>query len=51
MKKEKTEELFVKWIDGQLTSEEEVQVVSLFQENENLEAELQEMKSVSGSVT
>ncbi|MDA7607935.1 hypothetical protein N8640_05535, partial [Akkermansiaceae bacterium] len=50
MKKEKTEELFVKWIDGQLTSEEEVQVVSLFQENENLEAELQEMKSVSGSL-
>ncbi|MDA7496242.1 hypothetical protein N8491_00430 [Akkermansiaceae bacterium] len=50
MKKEKTEELFVKWIDGQLASEEEVQVVSLLQENENLEAELQEMKSVSGSL-
>lgn len=51
MKKEKTEELIVKWIDGQLNSEEEVQLVGLFQENENLEAELQQMKSVSESVT
>ena len=51
MKKEKTEELFVKWIDGQLTSEEEVQLATLFQENENLETELQEMKSMSESIT
>ena len=50
MKKEKTEELFVKWIDGQLTSEEESQLAILFQEDGMLEAELQEMKSVSEAV-
>ncbi len=50
MKKEKTEELFVKWIDGQLTSEEESQLAILFQEDGKLVAELQEMKSVSEAV-
>jgi len=51
MKKEKTEELFVKWIDGQLTSAEEIQLATLFQENGNLEAELQKMKSLSEAVS
>jgi anti-sigma factor RsiW len=51
MKKEKTEELFVKWIDGELTSEEEGQLASLFKEDPDLEAELQEMKSLSETVS
>ena len=50
MKKEKTEELFVKWIDDQLTSEEESSGGKLVAgEWKILKAELQEMKSVSGS--
>ncbi len=44
MKKEKTEELFVKWIDGLLTSEEEVQLAALVKDDPGIEAGLQEMK-------
>lgn len=48
MKKEKTEELFVKWIDGQLSPDEEKQLDTLMQDDSAIEAELQEMKSLSG---
>ena len=51
MKKEKTEELFVKWIDGQLTPEEQSQLSSFLEEDPSLEAELQEMKSLSETVS
>jgi anti-sigma factor RsiW len=51
MKKEKTEELIVKWIDGQLDSNEERQLSALFQEDPDLEKELQEMKALSESVS
>ncbi|MDB4652729.1 hypothetical protein OAE39_00475 [Akkermansiaceae bacterium] len=51
MKKEKTEELFVKWIDDQLTSEEGNQLDTLFQEDPDLEAGLNEMKALSRSLS
>lgn len=50
MKKEKTEELFVKWIDGQLTPDEEKQLDSLMQDDAGILAELQEMKSVTVAI-
>ncbi|MEN8864516.1 MAG: hypothetical protein ABF381_02945 [Akkermansiaceae bacterium] len=51
MKKEKTEELFVKWIDDQLTSEEGSQLDALFQADPDLKAVLTEMKALSKSVS
>ena len=51
MKKEKTEELIVKWIDGQLDPDEERQLSAFFQEDSDLEKELHEMKALSESVS
>jgi len=51
MKKEKTEELFVKWMDGKLSPEEEGQLSSLFSEAPGLEKDLAEMKEMSGMVS
>lgn len=51
MKKEKTEELFVKWMDGELTPEEETLFATLLEEEPDLEKELAEMRAVSGMVS
>ena len=40
MKKEQTEELFVKWVDGRLNDEEQNQLDELFAADPKLEAEL-----------
>ena len=40
MKKEQTEELFVKWVDGCLNEEEQLQLDELFAAHPELEAEL-----------
>jgi hypothetical protein len=46
MKKDKIEELFVKWIDGKLSPDEKPQLQALMEEESEIEAELQELKSV-----
>jgi hypothetical protein len=51
MKKERTEELFVKWMDGVLTPEEESDLSELLTEDAALENELAEMKSVSAMIS
>lgn len=50
MKKEKTEELFVKWIDGLLSHEEEGQISDLMTHDPTLEDHLKELKALSRSV-
>jgi len=50
MKKEKTEELFVKWIDGLLTPEEEAQLAAVMEGDPGMKGELQELKKISESV-
>lgn len=50
MKKEKTEELFVKWIDGQLSREEENQLSDLLIDDPALDADLKEMRALARSV-
>ena len=50
MKKEKTEELFVKWIDGMLSREEEDQLSDLRNDDPDLEGELRELKALTQSV-
>jgi anti-sigma factor RsiW len=47
MKKEKTEELFVKWIDGQLTPDEENELNALMEGDSQIEADLREMKQLT----
>ena len=47
MKKEQTEELFVKWVDGCLSDEEQRQLDELFADDPGLEAELKGAKEVS----
>ena len=51
MKKESTEELFVKWMDGVLNSEEESDLLSLLADHPALEKELAEMKSMSTMIS
>lgn len=50
MKKDKTEELFVKWIDGKLSPDEEQELQVLMEEDSGIKAELQELKSVARTV-
>lgn len=50
MKKEKTEELFVKWIDGELSSADGEVFTTLLENDPGLKEELTEMKRVSGEV-
>ncbi|MFT6864265.1 MAG: anti-sigma factor RsiW [Akkermansiaceae bacterium] len=50
MKKEKTEELFVKWIDGQLSRDEDAQLRDLLNDDPDLEGELGELKALRQSV-
>ena len=47
MKKEMTDELFVKWIDGVLSPEEEKQMQILIENDPNVGTELEVMKSLS----
>lgn len=51
MKKEKIEELFVKWIDDQLSPEEGQQLSAILEDEPELKRELQEMKDLSLSVS
>ncbi|YCM44195.1 hypothetical protein V2O64_23080 [Verrucomicrobiaceae bacterium 227] len=50
MKKEKSEELYVKWVDGLLSPEEESQLATLMEESPELEAELSESRMVAEAV-
>jgi len=50
MKKEKTEELYVKWVDGLLTPEEEAQLNALMEENPELEPDLYQSRMVAQTV-
>jgi hypothetical protein len=47
MKKEQTEELFVKWVDGRLNNEEQSQLDELFAADRELETELTGAKDVT----
>lgn len=47
MKKEKSEELYVKWVDGLLTSEEEEQFKNFLEESPELEADLHQSRMVA----
>ena len=47
MKKEQTEELFVKWVDGRLSNEEQSQLDELFAADPELEAELTGAREVA----
>ena len=46
MKKEKSEELYVKWVDGLLSSEEEAQLATLMEETPEMESELSQSREV-----
>ncbi len=50
MKKEKTEELFVKWVDDQLSPEEQVQMDALLAEEPSLEAELYQCRNAADAM-
>jgi len=50
MKKEKTEELNVKWVDGLLSPEEEAELATLMEETPELEAELFQSRRVTQAV-
>ncbi len=50
MKTEQTEELFVKWMDGALTPEEDRELASLFAEDPGIKEELVAIKSVTSRV-
>lgn len=50
MKKEKSEELYVKWVDGLLSPEEESQLATLMEETPELEAELSRSRMVARAV-
>lgn len=50
MKKERTEELFVKWMDGVLTPEEDRELSSLFADDPGIKEELIAIRSVTSWV-
>ena len=50
MKKEKTEELYVKWVDGLLTPEEESELALLMKEDPSLEPDLHQSRMVSQTI-
>ena len=50
MKKEKTEELFVKWIDGRLSPNEERELTALIESDPELKDDLSEMQKMSRMV-
>jgi hypothetical protein len=50
MKKEKSEELYVKWVDGLLSPEEETQLATLMEETPELEDELSRSRLVAQAV-
>ncbi len=50
MKKETTEELFVKWTDGVLSSDEKLQLDTLRENDPQIKADLEAMKNLAQSV-
>ena len=50
MKKEKSEELYVKWVDGLLEPEEEVLMKSLFDDSPELRVELEQSREIGSAL-